>query len=168
MRNSTSPAVVPTVFGNDPLREFACNAASGSPFSSPTCSVSSTCDPRLRAPLLIPDVLGQLGLQPPPEAGLDQLLDEPPVPVELHLARVDLREQIIQHPGLDQTLSALRLNLAPLITRRLVDNQQCVSFRKETHPLHTPFDTLPQSDGSEFICLPRSWKHRHRSDPEDT
>src|SRR6218665_3200765 len=69
MRNSTSPAVVPTVFGNDPF-------------------------------------------------------------LELPLARVDLREQIIQHPGLDQTLSALRLNLAPLITRRLVDNQQCVSFRK--------------------------------------
>src|SRR5690606_19714345 len=52
-----------------------------------------------------------------------------------------LREQVVHHPGRDQTLSALRLSLATLFTRRLVDNQQCVSFRKETHPLHTPFDT---------------------------
>src|SRR6218665_3464478 len=102
-----------------------------------------TAQRRLRVALLIAAVLGQLSLQPPLEAGLDQLPDEPAVPVELHPARVDLNEHIIQHPGLDQTLSALRLNLAPLITRRLVDNQQCVSFRKETHPLHTPFDTLP-------------------------
>src|SRR6218665_1293392 len=77
MRNSTSPAVVPTVFGNDPFLQLPCTAAA---------------------------VLGQLGLQPPLGAGLDQLLDDPAVPVELHLARVDLREQIIQHPGLDQTL----------------------------------------------------------------
>ena len=33
IRSSTSPTLVPTVFGNDPFREFGCSAASGSPFS---------------------------------------------------------------------------------------------------------------------------------------
>jgi len=103
----------------------------------------------LRVALLVADVLGQLGLQPSLETGLDQLLNETAVPVELEFASVDLREQVIQHPRVDQTLSAYRLSLAPRFTGRLVDSQQCVSFRKETHPLHTPFDTLAHASNAQ-------------------
>ena len=57
-------------------------------------------------------------------------------------SRFDLREQIIQRTRADQTLSALSLVLAARFTRRPIDSQQCVSFHKETHPLHTQSDTL--------------------------
>src|SRR5690606_28612137 len=75
---------------------------------------------------------------------LDQLLDQPVRAVEVDLARIDPREQIIHHPRLGQTPRALLLSLPTRLTRHLVDHQLCASFHKETHPLHTPFDT-PQS-----------------------
>src|SRR5690606_23210191 len=89
---------------------------------------------RLGIALLIAEMLGQLGLQTTLEASLDELLDEPTITIELDLARVDFREQIIEHARIDQTLRALRLSLPPRLTRLLVDSQCHASFRKETHP----------------------------------
>src|SRR5690606_8554727 len=96
---------------------------------------------RLRVAPLITDVIGQLRLQPTLQAPLDQLLDQPVRAVEVDLARIDPREQIIHHPRLGQTPRALLLSLPTRLTRHLVDHQLRASFHKETHPLHTPFDT---------------------------
>src|SRR6218665_2159903 len=87
----------------------------------PSPGMRNTPSPPHPPPPLPHSPLPHSARRPPPAPALKHLREAPAAPVELHLARVDLREQIIQHPGLDQTLSALRLNLAPLITRRLVD-----------------------------------------------
>src|SRR5690606_8916764 len=97
---------------------------------------------RLGVTLLVADVIGQLRLQPALQAPLDQFLDEPAVTVELDLAGVDLREQVVEDACFLETLRALFLSVAARFTRLLVDRQCGASFRKETHPLHTPFDRL--------------------------
>lgn len=53
---------------------------------------------RIRVALVVPQVPGQLGLQPALNGGLDQAGDEPAITGELDLAGVDPGEQIVQ-PG---------------------------------------------------------------------
>jgi hypothetical protein len=87
-------------------------------------------------------MLGELGLQAALEAGLDQLLDQTIRALQLDLARVDLREQIIHHTRVDQTLRALGLSPATLLARQFVDSHQNDSFHKEPNHLHKQSDTL--------------------------
>ena len=51
-------------------------------------------------------MLGQLGLQPPLQASLDQLLDQPVLALELDLPGIDLRYQLIQGAGRLQGIHA--------------------------------------------------------------
>src|SRR5690606_41942741 len=52
-----------------------------------------------------------------------------------------LHDALPIYPRLGQTPRALLLSLPTRLTRHLVDHQLRASFHKETHPLHTPFDT---------------------------
>jgi hypothetical protein len=74
-------------------------------------------EPCFRIALLITDVIGQLGLQPALQRGLDQTRHEPAIAGQLHLARIDLGEQRIQTARLtklDATVPFVHLHLHDL------------------------------------------------------
>ena len=85
--NGTAPISVARVFGVEPLREFGRPARPDRP--------------------LVPQVLGQLGLQASLEHRLDHLREEPARAGQGQLAGVDLAHQIIQQPGVEHLVDRL-------------------------------------------------------------
>ncbi|NYI40419.1 hypothetical protein BKA03_000538 [Demequina lutea] len=81
-------------------------------------------------------MLSQFGLQPAFQARPYQLLDQAIPTVELDLARIDLRVEVIESTRGFKRLDTLPLSPTAFLTRLLINHgHQCLHFQSETPPL---------------------------------
>jgi hypothetical protein len=76
-------------------------------------------------------MVAQLCLQATLETGLDQLLDQPVLAVELNLAGIDHRVQLVKGARGFQRFHTLPLHAAAFLTLKLLINHghQCLGFQ---------------------------------------